>query len=93
MIVALFAVSMLVSFVALFVALPECVQVYHRFMHGHLVECPDRHQQSTVIVSPGIAAGTSPIVGTILVVKGCAFWPENRKCRRHCVAQLRCKMS
>ena len=93
MLIALFILSTLILFAALYVALPDSVELYHRFMHGHVVDCPDRHQQSTVIVSPGIAAGSAPIVRPILVVKGCVFWPENRKCRRHCTAQLRCRMS
>jgi hypothetical protein len=84
----LLAVSTMVSFVALLVALPQCAQVYHRFIRGHVVECPERHQQSTVMVSAGIAAGTSVILNPVLVVRGCALWPENKRCRRRCVAQL-----
>lgn len=91
MFVVLLLISTMVSFAALLVALPQCVEVYHRFIRGHLVECPERHQQSTVTVSAGIAAGTSAIVGPILVVRGCALWPENRRCERHCVSQLRCR--
>jgi hypothetical protein len=85
----LFAISFLVSSAALFVALPRCVEIYHRFARGHLVECPESKRQSTVVVSPGIAAGSSAIAGPLLVVRGCALWPENRHCKRRCIAQLR----
>lgn len=86
----LLMISTVTSFVALLVALPQCVEVYNRFVRAHLVECPEKHQQSTVAVSAGIAAGTSALAAPMLVVKGCALWPENRRCRRHCVSQLRC---
>ena len=88
MIFLLTLISTIVSFVALLVALPECAEVYHRFMRGHLVECPERHQQSTVAVSPVIAASTSAIAGTLLVVRGCALWPEHKCCSRRCITQL-----
>lgn len=89
MVVIIAAISTLVLFTALYMALPGSVEVYHRFMRNHFVECPDNHQQSTVTVSPAVAAGTSVIAGTVLFVKGCTRWPEHRGCRRHCRSQLR----
>lgn len=85
-------ISLCVSFVALLVALPACAKVYHTFLRGQLVECPENHRQATVAVSPIIAAGTSAIIPTVLFVKGCALWPEHRSCKRNCTAQLRCRM-
>ena len=89
MVFTLIAISTVILLAALYKALPESMEVYHRFTRDHMVECPDNNQQSTVAISPVVAAGTSAIVGTVLVIKECTRWPEHRRCRRDCKAQLR----
>ncbi|MFN0157142.1 MAG: hypothetical protein ACKVRP_03610 [Bacteroidota bacterium] len=79
----------MVSFAALLTVLPQSVNVYRHFARAHFVECPEKHQQSTVAISAGIAATTSAVVRPVLVVTACALWPVGRRCSRKCIAQIR----
>lgn len=88
MIPVLVVMSVVVSFAALLVTLPQCIEVYRQFTRGHFVECPETHQQSTIAVSAGIAAGTSAITRPVLVVTACVLWPV-KCCSRRCIAQIR----
>lgn len=85
-----FFISLLVTFAALTVALPTCVEVYHRYRRSHFVQCPKTRREASVVVSPGVAAASSAFLPThIHFIKSCSLWPEYRRCGCRCLSQLR----
>jgi hypothetical protein len=87
--VLLVMVSLVVSTVAISLALPVIVETYARFRRPRTVTCPELNQQSTIGVAAGLAAVSCALCPTILHIKECALWPEHHKCSRQCVFQLR----
>jgi hypothetical protein len=86
---ALLIVSFLVTTAALTVALPTCLQVYHRFRRSRPMPCPETGEAASVAVSAGLAATSSAFVSPQLRVKGCTLWPVHRDCGRSCLGHLR----
>ncbi len=89
MTVTLFIVSFLVTTAALTVALPRCIEVYHRFRRTRAMACPETGKPASVAVSAGLAATSSAFVSPHLHVKGCTLWPVHGDCGRSCLGRLR----
>jgi hypothetical protein len=84
-----FFVSLTVTFLALLVSLPSCVELYHRYRRSHFVVCPENEQQGSVVVSAGLAAASSALMPIQLHIKDCTLWPEHKHCGRRCLRQIR----
>jgi len=91
--ITLLIVSFLVTSAALTVALPSCLEVYHRFRRARHFSCPETDKPASVVLSAGVAATSSAFVSTQLHVKGCTLWPVHRNCGRSCLAHLRADSS
>lgn len=89
MIIVWFLLSLFVTFIALTIALPGCVETYNRHRRGHFVECPHSGKQGAVMVSAGLAAASSALLPTRLHIKDCTLWPEHSRCSRRCLIQIR----
>ena len=90
MILLLFALSCIVNFIAITVAIPTIISTYQRYSRGKLVVCPEKKQEATIALSPRIAAVSAVFIPKeIRVVKACSLWDEGLRCTRECVAQVR----
>lgn len=88
MISFLFILSFIINFIAIIVAMPTIINTYQRYSRGKLVQCPEKQQQATIVLSPKIAALSAVFSPKeIRVVKECSLWPYV-DCTRACTAQL-----
>lgn len=89
MVYLLFIMSFLVSFIALAVVLPGCVETYARYSRSKFVECPEEHKPAVIDVAAGLAATSSAFFPTIRKVRTCSLWPGKPPCHGRCLLQVR----
>lgn len=77
-IIGLIAVTMIVSYFRLFLALRG----------KRVVTCPATHQPVGVEIDAALAARTTLIDDPKLRVINCTRWPENSKCLQECLSQV-----
>jgi hypothetical protein len=63
-------------------------EAYETFRRPKFVYCPEMRRESTIVISPGIAALTSVAAAPKLVIRTCGFWPERGNCDRECLKQV-----
>ncbi len=88
MIVWWFLASVVLTFLAVLLAMPDCVQMYNRYRRNHFVACPENSRECTIEISAGLAATTSALLPTQLHITHCSLWPKMRHCRRRCLLQM-----
>ena len=87
--VVLLVVSVVVTAAAVTIALPSCIEIFHRLRSRRRLSCPETDKQASVALSAGLAATTSAFIPPQLHVKGCTLWPEHRECGRSCLGRFR----
>lgn len=73
MVYLLFIMSFLVSFLALALVLPTCVETYARYSRSKFVQCPEENKPAVVDIAAGLAATSSAFLPTIRKVRTCSL--------------------
>jgi len=77
-VIAVVLVSMIASFIALYV----------RYRGKRIVTCPETHEAVSTEINAALAAGTWLVTQPRFVVTACSRWPERAGCDQACAPQI-----